>query len=92
MRRGVRIYKRGDRGFHGYGKPVADSYGGRVEVYESSAAAGPRCWLTITERPRAPGRGDERAVAHLTKAQAEAVIARLQTWIDEIPRRWAGRY
>ena len=87
----MRIYKRGDRGFHGYGRPLRDSNGGEVEVYESSAASGPHVWLNIDSR-----RWDRGATggvsAHLDQKQARAVIARLQAWLDEVPTRWGKKW
>lgn len=89
----VRILKRGDRGFHGYGKPMTDSYGSVLEVYESSSAEGPHVWLSVDS---SSWENDQRAkrgsgTAHLNAAQARDLIARLQTWLDEIPKRWEGR-
>jgi hypothetical protein len=81
----VRIYKRGgDRGFHQYGKSIRDDYGSKVTVYESSAANSPHVWVKIADER-------DRAIAHLTKREAEELIRRLQTWIDEIPSRWQRR-
>lgn len=83
--RPVRVYKRGDRGFHGYGKPVRCTYDTQVEVYESSSAEGPHVWLRLTANPAmlralAPG----ESVAHLNVKQAQEVIRRLQTWLGEV--------
>jgi hypothetical protein len=85
----VPIVKRGDRGFHGYGEPFRDSYGAELNVYESSSAEGPHVWLKVACDPmvlrdQPPGVG----TAHLNEEQARALIARLQTWLDEIPSRW----
>lgn len=83
----VRIYKRGDRGFHGYGREFNDAYGSRINVYESSSAESPHVWVNVNngQWKRDPGFD---ASAHLNPAQAKALIARLQTWLDEIPKRW----
>lgn len=77
------ILKRGDRGFHGYGKPFKDSYGTEVEVYESSSAEGPHVWV------KADPSMTPAAHLHLNAKQALELIRRLQTWMDEIPKRWA---
>lgn len=88
------IFKRGDRGFHGYGKPFKDSYGGELAVYESSSAEGPHVWLKIdapwnkTGHLGAPMPDHHSATAHLNAKQALELIRRLQTWMDEIPKRW----
>ncbi len=88
----ARIYKRGDRGFHGYGKPMRCTYRTEIEVYESSSASGPHVWLNVKCDPavlskQEPGEG----TAHLNEKQARALIDRLQTWVDEIPKRWKSR-
>ena len=86
----VEILTRGDRGFHGYGSPLTDSYGGTLEVYESSAACAPHVWLKIdcskwlTTCKEEPG----AAFAHLSLGQAHALCARLEKWISEVPERW----
>lgn len=85
----VKIYRRDDRGFHGYGKPMECTYKTNIEVYESSSAEGPHVWLNLREDPvvfdqMSPG----HAVAHLNEKQAIELIRRLNTWLDEIPRRW----
>jgi hypothetical protein len=85
----VRIYKRGDRGFHGYGKPMRCEYRTEIEVYESSSASGPHVWLSLKVDPtvlRQQPSGE--AVAHMNAKQARDLIARLQTFVDEIPKRW----
>lgn len=89
MTKHVRIYKRGDRGFHGYGKPFMDANGGRIEVYESSSAGGPHVWVEVDAR--AWGASTELVSAHLNAEQARALVSRLQTWLDEIPARWGRR-
>jgi len=86
-----RIYKRGDRGFHGYGRPLKDSNGGEIEVYESSLATGPRVWLKIDSRSWDRDM-TQAATAHLDQKQARAVIARLQAWLDEVPTRWGKKW
>lgn len=88
----VPILERGDRGFHGYGEPFTDSYGAEIEVYESSSAEAPHVWLNIVG-PTGDGRSNASnppgtATAHLSEDEARALIARLQTWLDEIPTRW----
>ena len=70
------------RGFHIYGEPVETGYGHTVSVYESSAASGPHVWMRVNG-------ADGDVCAHMDEAQARGVIARLQTWVDEIPSRWA---
>ena len=82
----VRIYRRGDRGFHAYGRPFECSYGTLMEVYESSSAEGPHCLLAMWSLPQLTGNAGE-ALAHLTPEQAEALVARLRTWLDEPKRR-----
>ena len=93
--RRVRIYKRGDRGFHGYGRPIKDSNGGTVNVYESSAASGPHVWLNIDAsvwfHPRRSESKPHDTSAHLNAAQARELIARLETWLEEIPERWGRK-
>lgn len=84
----IRITARNDRGFHQYGDPVSCSYGTLIDVYESSSAEGPHCWLKLTHGPLM---GQGEAFAHLNESQARSVIARLQAWLDEIPSRWEGR-
>lgn len=89
--RPVRIMKRGGRkgrGFHQYGQPFRCSYGTEIEVYESSAARGPHCWLNLTQGPHLTFRSGN-GTAHLNAEQARALVARLQAWLDEIPKRWA---
>ena len=84
--RHVKIHKRGDRGFHGYGAPMTCTYGTTIEVYQSSSAEGPRVWLSLVEG-RSLDSGPGRACAHLTPRQAQEVIRRLQTWLErEAPR------
>jgi hypothetical protein len=79
----VRITKRSDRGFHQYGKPFRDSYDSEVEVYESSSAKAPHVWVAVRQTD------GKEAHMHLTEKQAFALVKRLRTWMDEIPRRWA---
>ena len=89
----VEIIVRGDRGFHGYGKPFRDTYGSEIEVYESSAAEGPHVWLKV-DASRWITSPEDFAVgtAHLNEDQARALVERLQAWLDEIPSRWSGRW
>ena len=85
------IFRRNDRGFHGYGRePLRCTYDSEIRVYESSVASDPHVWLNIVCNPRVlrdqpPGEG----TAHLNEQQARDLIDRLQTWLDEIPTRWA---
>lgn len=81
-----------NRGFHIYGEPVVCTYGSEIRVYESSAATGPRVWLSVKcdgislhDQPEGEG------TAHLDENQARALIARLQAWVDEIPSRWGRK-
>jgi hypothetical protein len=89
----VPILERGDRGFHGYGEPMRCSYGTEVKVFESSDAESPHVWLDLDAsswiKERYSRESFANAAAHLNEAQARALIARLQTWIDEIPARWS---
>jgi hypothetical protein len=85
----VAVYERGDRGFHGYGEPFKDTYGSVLEVYESSAAGGPHVWLKVNTSAWDTTPEHAEAIAHLNPEQARALIARLQTWLHEIPSRWA---
>ncbi len=84
------IFKRSDRGFHGYGKePLKCTYNGTAEVYESSAADGPRVWLKVEDGyPIKASSVEGVAYLHLDKEQVLDLIDRLQTWVDEIPSRW----
>jgi hypothetical protein len=85
------IFVRNDRNFHGYGREALRcTYNSEIRVYESSAASGPHVWLNIRCDPRVlrdqpPGEG----TAHLNEEQARDLVDRLQTWLDEIPSRWA---
>jgi hypothetical protein len=87
---GIEITQRGDRGFHQYSEPVRSAYGDMVEVYESSSARGPHCWLRIYDdgqssiTDREPG----TMAAHLTLEQATAIRDRLTAFIDEASQRW----
>jgi hypothetical protein len=85
----VEIYERGDRGFHGYGEPFKDGYGTVLDVYESSSAEGPHVWLKVDGRAWDHAAGPI-GTAHLNEEQARALVARLQTWLHEIPSRWGG--
>lgn len=101
----VDITRRSERGFHQYGNPVLTSYGDKVEiygviapagacyveVYESSSASGPHCWLRIFDDDGTTGITDQRKrdmVAHMNVAQAIAVRDRLTAFIDEASTRW----
>jgi hypothetical protein len=84
MRVSLRGGRKG-RGFHNYGPPMRLRHGGVAEVFESSLATDRCCWLKLEDAlPIATG----TACLQLTKREAERLIARLQTWIDEIPKRW----
>ncbi len=87
----VEIYERGDRGFHGYGEPMKDTYGSLLEVYESSAAGGPHVWVKVDASAWDRSGEPARATAHLNVEQARALIARVQAFLDEIPSRWSDR-
>lgn len=88
----VPILERGDRGFHGYGEPMRCTYGTEIEVYESSSAEGPHVWLKLRCDPRVLSRQEAgEGTAHLNEAQARDLIARLETWLQEIPSRWENR-
>lgn len=85
----VKIYKRGGRGFHTYGKEMRCTYRTRIQVYESSAASGPHLWLKLeTDREMLGKQPQGEGTAHLNPKQARMLIDRLQTWLDEIPARW----
>ncbi len=77
----VRIFIRGDRGFHGYGRPFRDSYGSEIEVYESSS--GRHVWLKVDPRSWDRNIGAGEACAHLDERQAREVIARLERWLED---------
>lgn len=74
---------RSDRGFVSYGEPVRTAYGELVEVYQSSAASAPHCWLQIHDdgqtRITTQSGGDMKA--HLNTEQAIAIRDRLDAWI-----------
>lgn len=74
-----------NRGFHIYGDPFKDSYGADISVLESSSAEGPHVWVSV----KGGGINNNDGSAHLNEDQAKELIARLQTWINEIPSRWA---
>lgn len=86
----VRVTKRGDCGFHQYGADHICTYGTTISVYESSSAEGPHCWLNLKNGPELSGpyADPHEGTAHLNPEQARLLIRRLQTWLDEIPRRW----
>lgn len=88
----VPILTRGDRGLQAYGEPFRDAYGAELEVYESSSAESPHVWMKVvgaTEPGQANhGNAPGTAFAHMNEEQARALVARLQTWLDEIPSRW----
>lgn len=87
----VQITTTSDRGFHQYGEPFCCTYRTRLRVYESSSAEAPHVWLHMQSDLtvlRDEQRGE--ATAHLNEEQARALIARLQSWLDEIPARWGA--
>lgn len=91
MVRRVRVFKRNDRGFHTYGRPITDTNGGRLEVYESSAVSvgskgGPFVWLAIDASAWDHSKECGIAHAHMTMQQVDALVDRLQTWQDEVRR------
>jgi hypothetical protein len=59
---------------------TADTYGGNVSVYESSAAIGPHLWLTVEERvdKSDPNSRLQDATVHLSIEQAEQLIEQIQ--------------
>lgn len=74
----TRLFKRGDRGFRSVGRPFSCTYGTRIDVYESSAAIGPRLWLNLkcnwTHEP-------SDTSAHLDRRQASLLVMKLQAWL-----------
>lgn len=78
-----------ERGFHDYGESVVDSYGTTFYVRESSSASGPHVWVFVEENLMIFTRAEAgKASLHLDKDQAQALITRLQAWLNEIPERW----
>lgn len=81
-----------ERGLYTYGAdPLNCTYNTRIRVYESSSAEGPHVWLALnqdSERFKSAMAGE--AHAHLNEQQARELIARLQTFVDDIPNRWSG--
>lgn len=74
----IPTYEVTERGFKRY-KPVATDYGHEIFVYESSAASGPRVWLSIEPTERSTELGvSPQGPAHLTPEQARVLIATLQ--------------
>lgn len=84
----VRITKANDRGFHDYGKPMVDLYGIQAVVRESSLATEPAVWIFLEATPSAEAGNLKPEQLHLNEKGAKELIRRLQTWIDEIPKRW----
>lgn len=70
----------GDRGF-AHWEPTTTEYGCLVRLYESSAAVGPRLWLTLTLPPEeTPGNleaSETHTHAHLTVEQAIEIVIKL---------------
>lgn len=82
-----------DRGIQDYGAPVKCLYGSEVTVRDSSSAEHIACWLRIDDsswssrmdsegRRLGPKTKDDYSSAHLDLERAEAIVARLQLWID----------
>lgn len=78
------------KGWPQYGRPVPTEYGHAVEVFMSSTAFDPHCWLRIYDPGRdvtwmQDGYPDEGCdvMAHLTLAQAIAIRDRLTAFIDD---------
>jgi hypothetical protein len=82
----VKVTKINDRGFHQYGTACEDTYGNTFRVVESSAATDPHVWLFIYPSVSMP----EGDALHLSEKNVEELIRRLQTWVDEIPKKWGG--
>jgi hypothetical protein len=75
-----------DRGFLTYaGGPIATDYGHTITVRESSAAEGPHVWLFVTDSMKS-----NKINPHLSLAQAIALRAALDQFIDGVPERWDG--
>lgn len=84
----VRKYRRGDRGFYSYGRPLQTCYGDIVEVYESSSAEGPHVWLSVKGNVVGVAMSPVTLCAHLDVKMAKDMVARLRAWIDDnTPRR-----
>lgn len=86
----IEITERNDRGFHQYGAPVLTSYGEKVEVFESSIAKGPHCWLRVYDDgdAKVSQHVGKSMSAHLSLDEAIAIRDRLSAFIDEVPTRW----
>lgn len=72
-----------ERGFQRHA-PILSSYGGHVEVYESSAASGPHIWLRVESpadlnNPLGPS---VEGIAHLTLEDATLLRDQLTQLID----------
>lgn len=71
----------GDRGFFLYGgRPIPTTRGQDIRVVESSAASGPHVWLF--------NEPEGSAAPHLSLAQAMALRAALDQFIESVPERW----
>jgi len=92
------------QGWPQYGKPVRTEYGHHVEVFMSSIAFDPHCWLRIFDPTpdgsmkidpitTSPDAGCD-IKAHLTLEQAIAIRDRLTAFIEDsderIERGWSG--
>lgn len=86
-----------ERGFARF-KTVTCEYGSEVKVYESSAASGPRVWLSIDDsawRSAAQKQKDcpGHSSAHLTLDQARKIRGELDaaiTFMETRDRDWLG--
>lgn len=87
------------RGF-AHWDPINASYGSEIDVYESSAAAAPHLWVSITgdchltatprEHPGVPfGIASGNSAAHLSMDQTRELIAKLQAAVEHSERRFA---
>lgn len=77
----------GERGFMLYGgQPIRTDYGHLVSVRESSSAGGPHVWL-FTDSSNAQVQGND---PHLSLAQAIALRAALDQFIESVPQRWSN--
>jgi hypothetical protein len=79
------------QGWPQYGRPVKTAYGHHVEVFMSSIAFDPHCWLRIFDPDgsmkidpitQSPDAGCD-LMAHLTLKQAIAVRDRLTAFIED---------
>ena len=75
-------------GWPQYGEPVATTYGHAVEVFASSVAFTPHCWLRVYDpgNTMQQGYSDEgcNVMAHLTVSQARAIRDRLDAFVRAV--------